>query len=86
MIDNDLDPLTLSPPLFNASISNTKVSQSLKNPHERNIFSGNQKRYVLPQTLAAQYDARIKKQRKDESLMTSQMLDTTLVLFSNKIE
>lgn len=88
-IEIDLDSLTLSPPLVNASISNTKVSHSLKNPHERqksNIFFGNEKRYALPQTLAAQYDARIKKQRENESLMNSQMVDTTLVLFSKNIK
>jgi hypothetical protein len=85
MIDFDLDSLPLHHPLYNASISNTKVSQSLKNPHKNyqpNVLWGSDKRYALPQTLAGQYDAKIRKQRAEESLMNSQMVDTTLVSFS----
>ena len=82
MIDFHLDSLPLNPSMYNASISKTKVSQSLKNPHnnyQSNSVWGNDRRYALPQTLAGQYDAKIKKKREEESLMNSQFVDTTLV-------
>ncbi|CAF1581193.1 unnamed protein product, partial [Adineta steineri] len=62
------DPLTLPVPSSNATISNSKVTSSLKNPHERpktvGIFE-NEKRYSRPQTLINRYD-RIKNLRNSE--------------------
>ncbi len=75
-----LEPLALPLPTSNASISNTKVTRTLKNPHERPkiaIFTDSQKRYPRPQTLAGQYDDKIKKQREHDSIIASQSVDTT---------
>ncbi|CAF1048463.1 unnamed protein product [Rotaria sordida] len=78
------DPLTLPPPSTNASISNSKVTFSLKNPHERpqsSIFNENEKRYPLPQTLAKEYDYKIRKQRAREKTKLKQ-IDTTEFTFA----
>ncbi|CAF1067088.1 unnamed protein product [Rotaria sordida] len=78
------DPLTLPPPSTNASISNSKVTFSLKNPHERpqsSIFYENEKRYPLPQTLAKEYDYKIRKQRAREKTKLKQ-IDTTEFTFA----
>ncbi len=52
----------------------------MKNPHEHPkiaIFTESQKRYPRPQTLAGQYDDKIKKQREHDSMIASQTVDTT---------
>lgn len=72
--------MTLPPPSTNASINKSKVTISLKQPHERpstSYFSDYEKRYPLPQTLAKQYDENLRKKRLKESLMASQLVDTT---------
>ena len=82
-----LEPLALPTMSTNASISTSKVSFSLKNPHERpnsSVFSENERRYPIPGTLAAQYDRRIKKQREERNLLASQMVDTTSVFIRKK--
>ncbi|CAF2058710.1 unnamed protein product [Rotaria magnacalcarata] len=79
------DPTSLPVPSSNASISNTKVKFSLKNPHERprsSIFSENEKRYPLSQTLAKTYDDKIRKKREQDRRMSTSQIDTTEFTFA----
>ncbi|CAF3703388.1 unnamed protein product [Rotaria sp. Silwood1] len=79
------DPLVLPPPSTNASISNSKVTLSLKNPQERpnsSIFCEKETRYPLPQTLAKEYDYKIRKERLRKEKMMSKQIDTTEFTFA----
>ncbi|CAF0915262.1 unnamed protein product [Adineta ricciae] len=70
------DPLTLPPPRSNATISNSKMTSSLKNPHERPRTVGlyeTEKRYPRSQTLINKYDD---KSRGLESMMSSRSYTT----------
>jgi hypothetical protein len=84
-----LDPLTLPPPSYNASISKTKVTSSLNNPYQRQSTSNlyeEQKRYTHPQTLARQYDDKVRKKQREHERRMAIQVDTTWVLFNKNLE
>ncbi|UJR08257.1 hypothetical protein I4U23_012530 [Adineta vaga] len=75
----NIDPLTLPLPSSNATISNSKITSSLKNPHERPKTSSlyeQQNRYPRSQTLINKYDGGVRQSRDLESIMSNRSYTT----------